>query len=126
VLVIWLMRCGCRAFQTETTASTAGKWNLKVVDVGAEYVPRHLLVLAQERRASPALANPMKIASLSKGILLLVHVTGAVTFIHEDVEPTVDERRWTARSRTSSIVPQVVVLKTMSMRKAESQLPIAQ
>ena len=54
-----------------------------------------LLVLAQERRAGEADEDRV----LQPALHLLVHVAalGAVTFIHEDVEPAVDWRRRTLK-----------------------------
>jgi hypothetical protein len=54
------------------------------VDVGAEDVARHLLVLAQQRRAGEADED----GALQPALHLLVHVAalGAVAFVHEDVE----------------------------------------
>ena len=61
------------------------------VDVGAEDVPRHLLVLAQQRRAGEADEDRV----LQPALHLLVHVAalGAVAFVHEHVEPAVHGRR---------------------------------
>ena len=61
------------------------------VDVCSEYIPRQLLVLAQERRAGKADEDRVR----QPAFHLLVHVTtlGAVTFIHEYIEPAVDGRR---------------------------------
>ena len=61
------------------------------VDVGAEDVPRHLLVLAQERRAGEADED----RALQPALHLLVHVAalGAVALVHEDVEAAVHGRR---------------------------------
>ena len=61
------------------------------VDVGAEDIPRHLLVLAQERRAGEADED----RALQPALHLLVHVAalGAVAFVHEHVEPAVHGRR---------------------------------
>ena len=54
------------------------------VDVGAEDVPRHQLVLAQERRAGEADED----RALQPALHLLVHVAalGAVALVHEHVE----------------------------------------
>ena len=61
------------------------------VDVGAEYVPRHLLVLAQERRAGEADED----RALQPALHLPVHVAAlrAVALVHEHVEAPVHRRR---------------------------------
>ena len=61
------------------------------VDVGAEDVPRHPLVLAQERRAGEADED----RALQPALHLPVHVAalGAVALVHEHVEAPADRRR---------------------------------
>ena len=61
------------------------------VDVGAEDVARHLLVLAQQRRAGEADED----RALQPALHLLVHVAalGAVALVHEHVEAPADRRR---------------------------------
>ena len=87
-------RCGTsRAsyFRSRMTLSATRLVKLVGVDVGAEDVARHLLVLAQERRAGEADEDRV----LQPALHLLVHVAalGAVAFVHEHVEPAVDGRR---------------------------------
>ena len=80
-------RCGTsRAsyFRSRMTLVGHALVELVGVDVGAEDVPRHLLVLAQERRAGEADED----RALQPALHLLVHVAalGAVALVHEHVE----------------------------------------
>ena len=62
------------------------------MDVGAEDVPRHQLVLAKERRAGKADED----RALQPALHLLVHVAalGAVALVHEHVEAPADRGRF--------------------------------